>query len=270
MISRQKLAVMVCLSLSTLVTIVRCSSSDEPEPVDCNSVNILLETETTAPSGCDASDGTVTLNATGGSAPYQYAVNNGTFTSDNVFRGLAPGNYVLRARDKNDCEQSVNVTIVAGSSNLAFAATTDDSGCKTSDGSITIATTGGASPYEYRLDEGAFGATPEFSGLPAGTYTVTVRDSEGCLSIQNVALTTGVTYDSEIKNILDANCATSGCHVTGGAAPMSLQTYTVAASRAADIKNAVLSNVMPKGGPPLSQELKDKIACWADDNAPQN
>ena len=261
---------MLCLYSAVLVVTIRCSGSDEPEPVDCTTVNIQISSETSAPTGCDATDGSVTITASGGTAPYQYAINNGSFATDNTFTDLAPGTYSVHAKDNNNCEQSAEVSIVATTSNLAFTASTDESGCKTQEGTIVITATGGSSTYEYRLDEGTFGSTSEFTGLGAGAYTVTVRDSEGCLTTQSVTLTTGITYENEIKNILDTNCATSGCHITGGAAPMSLQTYAVAKSRAADIKTAVLNNVMPKGGPPLSAELKDKIACWVDDNAPEN
>jgi hypothetical protein len=212
----------------------------------------------------------VTVTASGGTAPYQYAINSGGFSADNVFDGLAPGTYTLRVKDNNSCEHSTSVTILATTSNLAFSASVNESGCETMEGSIAITATGGSSSYEYRLDEGTFGSTSEFTGLGAGSYTVTVKDSEGCLTTQSVDLNSGITYQSDIKTILDTNCAISGCHVTGGAAPMSLQTFAVAKSRASDIRTAVLNNVMPKGGPPLSQELKDKIACWVDDNAPEN
>jgi hypothetical protein len=269
-LKKRPVVVMLCLYVAILVLMLRCSSNEDPEPVDCNTVNIQLSTETSAPSGCDASDGSVTVTATGGTAPYQYAVDNGSFGTNNMIAGLAPGTYTIRVKDSNNCEGSAQVSVTAATSTLAFTTNTDESGCKTEEGSISIVATGGSSSYEYRLNEGAFGSTPDFTGLGAGAHTVTVRDSEGCLTTQSVAVLTGITYQNEIKSILDTNCAVSGCHVSGGAAPMSLQTFAVAKSRAGDIKNAVLSNVMPKGGPPLSQELKDKIACWVDDNAPEN
>ena len=179
MILKKNRLITFCLYATSLLMVVRCSSSDEPEPVDCNTVSILIETETSAPTGCDASDGTVTVTASGGTVPYQYAINNGGYSNDNIFEGLAPGTYTLRVKDNNGCEQNASVTILATSSNLAFTASVDESGCKTSEGTIAISATGGSSSYEYRLNEGTFASTSDFTGLGAGTYTVTVRDSEG-------------------------------------------------------------------------------------------
>ena len=49
------------------------------------------------------------------------------------------------------------------------------------DGVIAITTTGGTSPYQYKLGEGAFQGENEFSHLaPGNNYTVTVQDANGC------------------------------------------------------------------------------------------
>ncbi len=49
-----------------------------------------------------------------------------------------------------------------------------------SDGSITVNAAGGTPPYQYSLNGGAYQGGAVFSGLSAGTYTVTVRDANGC------------------------------------------------------------------------------------------
>src|SRR5690606_17454846 len=271
MISKRRTwLLMLSLYGAILVMTMRCSSNDDPEPIDCNTVNINVTTEKTDPSGCADADGTVTASATGGTTPYQYSINGGSFGDNNNFTGLTAGTYTVTVRDANGCTGSGSVTITAPGSTLNFTVDANEAGCKTNDGIITITATGGSGTYEYRLGTEAFGATNEFAGLAPGTYALTVRDSEGCVSNQSVTLTSGITYQSDIKDILDTNCAVSGCHVPGGEAPMSLQTFAVANSRANDIKSAVLANIMPKNGPPRSQELKDKIACWADDGAPED
>ncbi len=267
---RRTFLLMLSLYGTILVMTMRCSSSDDPEPVNCNNVTINVTMAKTDPSGCDATDGTVTATASGGEAPYQYSINGGTFGANNSFSGLGPGAYVVSVKDANGCAGSGNVTITAPGSTLAFTVDTNEAGCETNEGVITISATGGSGTYEYRMGSGAFGGANEFTELGPDTYSLTVRDSEGCSITQSVTLKSGITYQSNIKNILDTNCAVSGCHVPGGAAPMSLQTFAVATSRAADIKSKVLANEMPKDRTPLSQELKDLIACWADDGGPEN
>ncbi|MBK6635008.1 MAG: SprB repeat-containing protein [Chitinophagaceae bacterium] len=44
-------------------------------------------------------------------------------------------------------------------------------------GSITITATGGLAPYQYSLNAGPFQSSNVFSGLAAGTYTITIRDA---------------------------------------------------------------------------------------------
>ncbi|RYZ47645.1 MAG: hypothetical protein EOP49_20785, partial [Sphingobacteriales bacterium] len=48
-------------------------------------------------------DGSVTLGATGGIAPYQFALNSGAYSTSSNFSGLPEGNYILRIKDQNNC-----------------------------------------------------------------------------------------------------------------------------------------------------------------------
>jgi len=44
-------------------------------------------------------------------------------------------------------------------------------------GSITITATGGLAPYTYKLDAGAFQPSNVFTGVSAGTHTITIKDA---------------------------------------------------------------------------------------------
>ncbi|MFZ4796988.1 MAG: PKD domain-containing protein [Bacteroidia bacterium] len=61
-------------------------------------------------------DGTITVTATGGSAPYQYSKNAGiAYQSANAFSLLTAGTYTLRVRDANNCvaaDQVITITEV--------------------------------------------------------------------------------------------------------------------------------------------------------------
>ncbi len=57
------------------------------------------------------------------------------------------------------------------------------------DGEITVAATGGTSPYMYSVDNGSnYQAGDVFAGLTAGTYTVVVKDANGCTMSTNVTI----------------------------------------------------------------------------------
>lgn len=263
------LMILIAYFVITMVE-MRCSSSEDPKPFDCNSVTIDISTTEENPSSCTAADGSIEVVVSGGSAPYEYAVDGGAFGSGNAFANLGAGTYEIAVKDAKGCMASKEVILQAPASTLAITLGKAESGCKTSSGSITVTATGGNGPYQYKMGNGLFESSNVFSGLAAGNYTITVKDADGCTVTETENVTTGIDYENDIKQILNANCAVSGCHVSGGSAPMALGTFAAASPHAAAIKTQVLSNNMPKGGPPLSQELKDKIACWVDDGAPQN
>jgi len=54
---------------------------------------------------------------------------------------------------------------------------------------VTVAGSGGTSPYTYAIDGATFGNSGAFSNLAAGSYTVTVKDANGCTTTQPVTIT---------------------------------------------------------------------------------
>ena len=64
----------------------------------------------------------------------------------------------------------------------AVVVTPVDASCGLSNGSVTIgAVTGGTAPYTYSFNGGAYGAATSFPNLAAGTYTISVKDANGCI-----------------------------------------------------------------------------------------
>jgi len=248
-----------------------CSSNDEPTPVNCTISSLALSYTSSNPTSCGASNGTITATATGGDGPYQYALDAQAYISNSGFSGLNAGTYQLKLKDKNGCERSSSVILKPFESTLAATVTlTANSGCKTSNGAITINATGGTEPYSYTVNEGSASSSNSISGLSAGNYTVKVADNTGCSITQTVKVLSGITLSVEIKAIIDANCAVTGCHVAGGAAPVSFTSLANVKSNASEIKTRTQNGSMPKDAAKLPQEQLDAIACWVDDGAPDN
>ncbi len=63
---------------------------------------------------------------------------------------------------------------------LAVVSTTNPTDCITGNGMIVVEATGGKPPYQFRLNTGSFVSSASFSGLGAGTFTITVKDQQGC------------------------------------------------------------------------------------------
>lgn len=84
------------------------------------------------------------------------------------------------------------------------------------------------------------------------------------------------TYTADIKAIMDASCATSGCHnASSKAEGYDLSTYagTVSASSKAAFLGSIQHksgyDAMPKGASQLSSTALTKIACWVQNGTPQ-
>jgi hypothetical protein len=247
-----------------------CSNNDDPGPVDCTTSDFALTFSSTNPSSCSASDGTITASVTGGDGPYQYALDASAFKSDQNFTGLGAGTYQLRSKDKNGCDRSATVVLNSPGSSLAATLTVStNSGCRTSNGSITINATGGTGPYTYKVNEAPVTSDNVITALSAGNYMVKITDNAGCSITQSAKVLSGIKLSVEIKTIIDASCAVTGCHVAGGAS-VSFTTLANVISNASQIKTLTQSGTMPKNGAKLPQEQLNAIACWVDDGAPNN
>jgi gliding motility-associated-like protein len=137
------------------------------------------------------STGSVTVTAAGGTSPYQYSLNGNPLQASGTFNALPAGNHMITVRDINGCTTPVNFTITQPAAPLAGAITSQTNvacfGGTT--GIVTVTATGGTSAYEYRLGAGVYQPSGTFSSLAAGSYTVGIRDANGCLTTVNVTIT---------------------------------------------------------------------------------
>lgn len=119
-----------------------------------------------------ANNGTVSIQAEGGTAPYTILWNNGseTWTLDN----LAPGDYTAVVTDRNGCEASVTAAVQEAP---VFTTNPEVSNisCKgMADGFIKLNIQGGTTLVRVKWDHGP--QTPELFNLAAGTYSATIHD----------------------------------------------------------------------------------------------
>ncbi|MEO6490473.1 MAG: YDG domain-containing protein [Ferruginibacter sp.] len=125
-------------------------------------------------------DGTIQLNASGGTAPYTYSLDNVTFSSSNSFTGLSANNYIGYVKDFKGCIGSVNVTINSTSITVT-AYSSPASNCASTNGVIQLFRSGGAGPYTYSLDGNVYQSSNLFTGLAPGFYNGFVKDSKTCI-----------------------------------------------------------------------------------------
>ncbi|MBL7925815.1 MAG: T9SS type A sorting domain-containing protein [Bacteroidia bacterium] len=122
------------------------------------------------------SNGTITTNVSGGVTPYTYLWNDGETTEHRA--NLVSGTYTVTVTDNNNCTASVVVFIAQpGNAPTVFCAATNINCAGQLSGQVNATVAGGVSPYTYLWSNGS--TTANISGLPPGTYTVTVTDATG-------------------------------------------------------------------------------------------
>jgi SprB repeat len=81
-------------------------------PNPCTGVTITVSNVTTNNTPCQSpSTGSITVTPSGGTGPYTYRLNSGTFQPSNIFSNLVAGNYTITAKDVNGCTGSNNALV---------------------------------------------------------------------------------------------------------------------------------------------------------------
>src|SRR5205823_125082 len=153
------------------------------QPASAISASISSQTNVACFGG---STGSVTVAGSGGTSPFTFSKDGVNFGSSGTFGSLAAGSYTITVKDGNGCTTTQPVTITQPASALgsSISSQTNVACFGGSTGSVTVAGSGGTSPYSYAIDGTTFGASGTFSSLAAGSYTVTVKDAHGCTTTQ--------------------------------------------------------------------------------------
>ncbi|MCB9266569.1 MAG: T9SS type A sorting domain-containing protein [Lewinellaceae bacterium] len=169
-------------------------------------------------------NGSATVTVSGGTPPYTYAWSNGQTGATGT--NLSAGNYTVTVTDANGCTDNILVVIseppVLDVTASAVTGTTCDNA---TDGEVSVTAGGGTPPYTYAWSNGA--TTSTVADLPAGDYTVTVTDANGCKADDAVTINAfdspscSITVTQEITPA--GNDGEAMVNVTGGTPPFSYQ-----------------------------------------------
>ncbi|PLX14467.1 MAG: hypothetical protein C0594_00015 [Marinilabiliales bacterium] len=166
-----------------------------------------------------ASDGSIDLAVTGGTASYSYLWDGGQTTED--ISGLSAGNYSVTVNDANGCQFTDN-TDVFEPTEISVTLNITDATCGSTNGEIGATVSGGSSPYSYVWSSG--GTSDTETGLAAGNYSVTITDASGCFIIENAVVNNIGGPVAVIDMTSDASCegecdGAASVSVSGGVTP---------------------------------------------------
>jgi subtilisin-like proprotein convertase family protein len=204
----------------------------------------------------------ITAQVTGGSAPYRFALNGGTYQSQSTFFVNSNGTYTITVQDANGCIMTASA-VVAVPALTANASANGSIACfGQSSGQITASAQGGLAPYTYKLSNGASQNTPVFGGLGAGSYTIEVRDAFGGIVTTN-AIT--ITQPTQLSASATTTSNSISINAAGGTTPylyrlgsganqnspvfgsLALGNYTVVTTDANGCSVQVSASINPQG-----------------------
>ncbi len=188
-----------------------------------NSINITATASAQDVSCPTSNDGKITISQiTGGTAPYEYSLDNATFRPDSTFTGLAAGDYSITVRDANGCAAELAVTIGKPDA-LSLSTTGKDETCERF--FILVTAQGGMGSYEYSLDGENYQESNQLEGVAAGEYTVYVRDTNGCVAteLHTVAKVTSLSVTATISESTEfPENGSITLNISGGNAPYNI------------------------------------------------
>lgn len=162
--------------------------------------------------------GDAVVHTVGSNPPFTYAWST-PFGTDSTLTNATAGTYIVTVTDAHTCTSTASVTITEPA---AITLTPDiiQPGCAASTGSAYMSYAGGTQPFTFIWSNGP--TTQNDPNLFAGTYNISVTDSNGCTATGSVTIVnpTSMVINASITN---ATCAASNgsiaTTITGGNAP---------------------------------------------------
>ncbi|WP_423998428.1 T9SS type B sorting domain-containing protein [Maribacter sp. IgM3_T14_3] len=161
----------------------------------------------------DATTATLTINANGGTSPYEYSLDDGkTYQTVNTFTNLGAGIYNITVRDFGGsiatlrCTETLEYTITEPFKINASAAIVEDIACNATGTLVKILNaTGGSAPYTYSFDGGTSFSTTSERSLSAGNYVLVVKDNMECTFEMDITVPKSVA-DPSLSKTVDYDC----------------------------------------------------------------
>ncbi len=139
----------------------------------------------TSPEQCNLHNGSITVGNLTGIPPLRYALDGSTWQTTPAFDSLSAGIYIVQVQDSSGCIVKDSISVAVTGQPVISQISTTKAQCGMDDGSIEVSASSDRSTLEYALNGSIYAPNPIFTGLPAGTYLISVRDTFGCIIQQN-------------------------------------------------------------------------------------
>ena len=224
------------------VTVTDSNGCSITKTVTINEPTVVEATVTANNETCNSmATGSATVSATGGTGSYTYHWNTVPVQTTATAQNLLAGTYTVTVTDTNGCSITKTVTINEPTVVEATVTATNATCNSMATGSATVSATGGTGSYTYHWNTVPVQTTATAQNLLAGTYTVTVTDSNGCSITKTVTINEPTVVEATVTaiNATCNNMATGSATVsaTGGTGSYTYHWNTVPVQTTATAQN---------------------------------
>ena len=243
----------------------------EPPEIQISETNIQ-------PATCGESNGSISVNVSGGTPGYTQVWNTGQTGSQ--LNQISAGTYTITVTDADNCVKSQSFVVQdEGGLNVTIAIDNPISCFGGNNGRLTASTTGSGN-ISFRWSNNA--TTRSISNLTAGTYFVTATDQTGCNAVSQIELIQPSELQINAANIQSASCGQNNGAISvdiSGGTPgyssswntgqsgnqlnqISAGTYTITARDANNCSATRSFTVQDEGGLNVTASVLSSISCF--------
>ncbi len=168
-----------------------------------------------------AQDGMITLNVTGGKAPFTYKLKNSSGTtlateqlqsSTIFFTSLRSGSYLTEVTDSEGCVALMSFDITQPTPLNVELSISKPVDCS-SNATITTSVTGGMQPYKYSIDGISYVDNKTLTDIAPGTHSIFVKDQNGCVVTKSITVD-AYNFSLPIITVTPISCLTEKGSIT--------------------------------------------------------
>jgi hypothetical protein len=170
----------------------------------------------------------ITLNTSGGSAPFVYSLGGNQYQDSPEFKGLSAGNFFVIIKDSNNCQDTFAFFISSPTAIELKDLVKVLPECNSDNGKITVSASGGSgSNYLYRIGNFQY-SNGEFNNVKQGNYNLIITDENGCSSSFQIILEENTDLSILVDSVKNVACTgeNSGSIIlktSGGKVPLMYQ-----------------------------------------------
>ncbi|MBS1781440.1 MAG: gliding motility-associated C-terminal domain-containing protein [Bacteroidetes bacterium] len=204
-------------------------------------------------------NGSTTLTVSGGTMPFSVLWNTVPSQNGLTAYNLTAGTYLATISDTKGCKDTLQAIIMQPPPlNVATPIVQNLTCINSGNGSILITPTGGTPPYAFSWNTSPVQHTSKASNLPAGTYSCTITDANGCSIVSTATINYPNPLQASISTPQVINCfgdstGSATVNVNGGFSP-----YTYIWSTQPSVFTKVASGL--KAGN-YSVTVTDSVGC---------